>query len=226
MCGIVCHDCVSARAIARRVPRRGMTWSSAARAGARPAAIEGLRAGVSPRAAIAASTSPRVIRPAGPLPRIAVSSRPAERASLRTAGEASGRPGESPLAAPAAGGARGPAAPFAAGATGTGAAGAAAGDVTRTPPPPPSSRSNTASVAPTSMVSPGCPRRSSTIPVTGHGIVTIALSVWTSTSGWSSFTRSPTATCHSMISPASVPSPTSGSTNSTGTVRLLQRRDG
>ena len=63
---------------------------------------------------------------------------------------------------------------------------------------------------PTANISPGSPRRSTTLPETGEVISTVALSVITSTSGWSSSTRSPTATCQATISASAVPSPTSG----------------
>src|SRR5947207_824025 len=48
----------------------------------------------------------------------------------------------------------------------------------------------------------------------GLGIVTVALSVITSTSGWSSTIWSPAFTSHLTISPSTTPSPMSGSLNS------------
>src|SRR5262245_40025523 len=45
-------------------------------------------------------------------------------------------------------------------------------------------------------------------------MVTVALSVITSTSGWSSATVSPSFTSHLTISPSTTPSPMSGSLNS------------
>ena len=49
------------------------------------------------------------------------------------------------------------------------------------PLPAATSGAKIASTAPTSSVSPGCAQRRCTTPVTGHGITTIALSVWIST---------------------------------------------
>jgi len=49
------------------------------------------------------------------------------------------------------------------------------------------------------------------VPVRGEGISTLALSVITSTSGWSSRTRSPSFTSQRTISPSAMPSPMSGS---------------
>src|SRR5262249_47491993 len=54
------------------------------------------------------------------------------------------------------------------------------------------------------------------VPVRGEGISTLALSVITSTSGWSSFTASPTFTIQRTISPSAMPSPMSGSFTSKG----------
>ena len=59
--------------------------------------------------------------------------------------------------------------------------------------------------------SPTSPPSATTVPATGDGISTVALSVITSASGWSSRTDSPTLTCHSTISASATPSPTSGS---------------
>jgi hypothetical protein len=78
----------------------------------------------------------------------------------------------------------------------------------------PPARSYTTSVAWTLTTSPLFPRVSSTRPALGDAIVTVALSVMISTSGWSSRTTSPGLTCHSTISPSVTPSPTSGSLNS------------
>jgi hypothetical protein len=50
-----------------------------------------------------------------------------------------------------------------------------------------------------------------TKPETGEVISTVALSVITSTIGWSSSTVSPTLTRQATISASAVPSPTSGS---------------
>ncbi len=76
---------------------------------------------------------------------------------------------------------------------------------------PAPSTSKTAMGAPTGCMSPGAPCTSTTLPATGAVISTVALSVITSTSGWSSRTSSPTATCQATISASAVPSPTSGS---------------
>jgi hypothetical protein len=47
-------------------------------------------------------------------------------------------------------------------------------------------------------------------PETGEGISTVALSVITSASTWSSWTSSPTLMCHSTSSTSAMPSPMSG----------------
>jgi hypothetical protein len=72
------------------------------------------------------------------------------------------------------------------------------------------SLSMTTSSEPTGTFSPTAPWIETTVPATGAGLSTIALSVVTSTSVWSSSTRWPTATCHFAISASAVPSPTSG----------------
>ena len=51
-------------------------------------------------------------------------------------------------------------------------------------------------------------------PSAGHGMTTVALSVWISTRSWCSLTWSPSATCQAMISAVAMPSPTSGRRNS------------
>jgi hypothetical protein len=63
----------------------------------------------------------------------------------------------------------------------------------------------------TLAVSPSFQQRRSTRPRLGDGMVTVALSVITSTSGWSSATSSPSVTNHFMISASTTPSPMSGS---------------
>src|SRR5258708_14774001 len=50
-----------------------------------------------------------------------------------------------------------------------------------------------------------------TVPATGDGISTVALSVITAAKSWSSSTDCPTSTCHSTSSASATPSPTSGS---------------
>ena len=70
--------------------------------------------------------------------------------------------------------------------------------------------SNAMSSAPTATMSPGCPVRETTRPLTGAGISTAALSVMTSAMIWSSLTVSPTLTFHSTTSAETVPSPRSG----------------
>ena len=50
----------------------------------------------------------------------------------------------------------------------------------------------------------------STLPVTGEGISTVALSVITSAMGWSSATTSPGCTCQATSSTSAMPSPMSG----------------
>jgi hypothetical protein len=52
------------------------------------------------------------------------------------------------------------------------------------------------------------------VPAFGEVMVTVALSVITSTIGWSSVTDSPGVTSHLTISPSVTPSPMSGSLNS------------
>src|SRR5688500_4768230 len=59
-------------------------------------------------------------------------------------------------------------------------------------------------------------------PARGDGISTVALSVITSTIGWSSVTTSPSATFHWTISPSTTPSPISGRWKSNG-ISPLQR---
>ena len=71
----------------------------------------------------------------------------------------------------------------------------------------------TASIAPTGSIAPTCPPRLLTVPETGAGISTTALSVWTSTMTWSAFTASPAPTRQWTISPSLSPSPTSGRSN-------------
>jgi hypothetical protein len=61
--------------------------------------------------------------------------------------------------------------------------------------------------------SPSFQNSRTTLPRLGDGITTVALSVITSTSGWSSATWSPTATNHFWTSASTTPSPMSGSSS-------------
>src|SRR3984893_338161 len=85
---------------------------------------------------------------------------------------------------------------------------AAAGDA------PAPSTSRTIRVECTFAMSPSLPTVFTTLPRRGLGMVTVALSVITSTSGWSSTIWSPAFTSHLTISPSTTPSPMSGSLNS------------
>src|SRR5262249_47055222 len=75
----------------------------------------------------------------------------------------------------------------------------------------------------TLAISPSFPWRLTTFPARGEGTVTVALSVISSTTPWSSVMVSPGATSHLTISPSITPSPMSGSLNSkvATAVRLL-----
>ena len=169
------------------------------------------------------------MRPAGPEPRTNRRSTPASRAFKRTAGEASGfSPGGrgAPVCRAGGGGAlrdaccagsseRG----FAGlGSTGSGSTRAGAGStccgrdfgaVGRSESGRPGASMRMSS-APTASTSPTAPPSASTLPATGVGISTVALSVMTAATIWSSLTRSPVFTCHSTISASATPSPTSG----------------
>ena len=79
--------------------------------------------------------------------------------------------------------------------------------------------STTMSTSPTEITEPTSPPRATTVPVTGAGISTTALSVSISTTGWSSTTRSPTATSHLTTSASVSPSPMSANRNSCCTVK-------
>src|SRR5581483_10059532 len=153
------------------------------RAPAEPAFfINAVRAwsGTPARPAAAASTSEARIRPPGPVPATVARSTPRSTASLRTAGAAFGRPppGEPGPAGGDAAGEPGPA-----GGDTAGEPGEVAGNV------PAASR--TTSSWPTFTMSPAAKRSDTTCPATGDGSSTSALSVWTSTSGWSRTTVSP-----------------------------------
>ncbi|MCY1295844.1 hypothetical protein D9M70_452040 [compost metagenome] len=198
--------------------RRPVTLiSSTAVLRCRPA---GAGAGWAPRA-MNWSRSSWVMRPAGPVPATWRRSTPLSLARRRTAGEASAFSSRSPVAWPFVIGA------FAS--TLTGCVGLATGAVASTftagcssafaasllstagaavsPSPAISMRTSgafTATVSPTSAPS------QSTVPVTGEGISTVALSVMTAASTMSSRTGSPGFTCHSTSSASATPSPTSG----------------
>ncbi len=64
--------------------------------------------------------------------------------------------------------------------------------------------------APTASTVPTSPPSEATVPATGDGISTVALSVITSASTWSSSTTSPGLTCHATSSTSAMPSPRSG----------------
>src|SRR5659263_168715 len=68
--------------------------------------------------------------------------------------------------------------------------------------------------SPTLTIRPGAARIFTTVPVTGEGISTFALSVRISTSGSSSLTAAPSATSQRTTSPSAIPSPTSGNFSS------------
>src|ERR1043165_9793228 len=78
----------------------------------------------------------------------------------------------------------------------------------------PSPASICTSTAPTGTTEPASATIFLIVPRTGLVIGTVALSVITSTSSWSSVTESPSATIHFTISPSATPSPMSGSGNS------------
>ena len=66
------------------------------------------------------------------------------------------------------------------------------------------------SSAPTASICPTSPPSASTRPATGEGISTVALSVITSASSWSSATASPGLTRQATSSTSAMPSPRSG----------------
>ncbi len=88
---------------------------------------------------------------------------------------------------------------------------------------PVSSVSNTMSSEPTGTDSPGFPVVETTLPLTGAGTSTAALSVITSTMTSSSATTSPGLTCQATISASTVPSPRSGSLNTCLLIEALRR---
>src|SRR5688500_4546692 len=72
------------------------------------------------------------------------------------------------------------------------------------------STSSRISSAPTAICSPTVPPSEATLPATGDGISTVALSVITSARTWSSLTVSPGCTCQATSSTWAMPSPMSG----------------
>src|SRR5262245_37636910 len=72
----------------------------------------------------------------------------------------------------------------------------------------------TTRIVPTGTTAPSSTRICATLPAAGEGISTVVLSVWISTSGWSSATSSPSDTSQRATSPSVRPSPRSGSLNS------------
>ena len=175
-----------------------------------------------------ASRSSWVMRPAGPVPGTWRRSMPASRARRRTAGEASGllalgRGAPRGLGAAGAGDRRcGARRPSAAGGRRRRRVRAArlrrrrsrrrgsAARRRRRPSLAGDLRAGPAS-EPTATMSPTSAPSQRTLPSTGEGISTVALSVITAASTVSSRTRSPTLTCHSTSSASATPSPTSGS---------------
>ena len=148
--------------------------------------------------AAAAFTSSALMRPFGPVPLTRSSATPSSLASARTAGvtsmRAPGAPGEAAagwLTAAAAGAAS-------AGAAATGAAAVPATAIVTM-------------IVPTGTTCPSSAPNERIVPVRGEGISTLALSVITSTRGWSSLTASPAFTSQRTISPSATPSPMSGS---------------
>jgi hypothetical protein len=75
---------------------------------------------------------------------------------------------------------------------------------------PAPSTSRRISSEPTAISWPTSPPSATTVPATGDGISTVALSVITSASGWSSFTTSPGFTLQATSSTSAMPSPMSG----------------
>ena len=99
-------------------------------------------------------------------------------------------------------------------ATGAGATAGAAGSCRSRPAPPAHCRRlrPRCESARSRPPSPGrsCRRARSRVPTTGDGISTVALSVITSASVWSSATASPGFTCQATSSTSAMPSPMSG----------------
>ena len=166
-----------------------------------------------------ASRSACLILPAGPEPLTCESSIPASRARRLTAGLARTLPDLATGigAGVGVGAGVGEAAGFgtdsgsgtgSGSGSGTGSDSSFGSEVGALPAEPNSTR-----VAPTATMPPTSPLNEAMTPLTGDGIVTVALSVMTSTIGSSSATESPTETCHCTTSPSTTPSPISGSLN-------------
>src|SRR5882724_7360694 len=208
-----------------RSPRSGRTTSCASGSGR-----GGGRSGAGARVLFSAcaSTSAFITLPCGPEPWSAPRSTPISRAIRRVTGVArTFRPSPLPacalICAPCAdalaGGwgrlavCRGAGCPAcSAGRLGAACAGAPVPAATWDAPAPSTSR--TIRVECTFAMSPSLPTVFTTLPRRGLGMVTVALSVITSTSGWSSTIWSPAFTSHLTISPSTTPSPMSGSLNS------------
>ena len=143
------------------------------------------------------------------------------RAGRRPGGAGRGRDEVARRVIPAGGGA----ASAACGSAGAaGSAGAGPAPVARPLPAPAASGSSTTRAPRRRRCRPRRRRAASRRRWPGTGCTTIALSVCTSTRSWCSRTWSPTATCHATTSAIAMPSPTSGSRNSTGATSGLQRR--
>src|SRR5512141_585429 len=160
------------------------------------------------------------MRPPGPVPGTNCNSMPSSHARRRTAGEAIGfspgarQVGDSVVAGGGATGCDDGGAAAGGGGVGLGcgvgdgAGFAATGALAAAVPPP--STSMRISSAPTAITSPMLPPREMTLPFTGEGISTVALSVITSATAWSSSTVSPGFTCQPTSSTSAIPSPMSG----------------
>src|SRR5882672_12305363 len=215
------------RAMLLRSPRSGRTSSSARGAG-RGGAAGGARSSGRGLFSACASTSAFITLPCGPEPCSAPRSTPISRAIRRVTGVARTlRPLPLPECAlvcvpwadaPACGcgtlavcsGAGWPA--RSGEMPGAACAGAPVLGAACDAPAPSTSR--TTRVECTLAMSPSLPTVRTTLPRRGLGMVTVALSVITSTSGWSSTIWSPAFTSHLTISPSTTPSPMSGSLNS------------
>jgi hypothetical protein len=119
------------------------------------------------------------MRPPGPDPATVVKSMPASRARRRLAGDAITRPWRA--GAVFAGAAPAVSLTMTGAAAVCGVAGETAAGETAAGAAPDPSRSNTMSGAPTATLSPGAPLIDTTLPLTGAGTSTAALSVITST---------------------------------------------
>ena len=209
MWGISDQACTMLRATTPRMPRRPWrptgAWPSPSDAVGR--SFESSAGSVGDGAA--AWMSSRVIRPPGPVPIIVVRSTPRSRARRRVAGAALGR---AVRGATSGGGSVGW--DFAVSVWVEVGSSATLGVVL-----PSSISINT---SPTCSRVPSLAPSRSTVPATGEGSSELALSVRTSTRGWSRRTSSPMATNHSTISASSRPSPISGRRKMKATERSLR----